>query len=94
MFSGEKSAFGQPEIMVLGHLCGAYGHKPSPSKVNAIQDMKEESVRQTKVRRFLGACAFYHIWILHYAHITKRLYGLLKKKQRFEWKDSCHSKAE
>ena len=27
-FSGEKSAFGQPEILVVGHLCGAYGRKP------------------------------------------------------------------
>ena len=40
-FSGEKSAFGKPEILVVGHLCGAYGRKPSPSKVNAIKDMKE-----------------------------------------------------
>ena len=24
-FSGEKSAFGQSEIMVVGHLCGPYG---------------------------------------------------------------------
>ena len=28
-FSGEKSAFGQSEIMVVGHLCGPYGRKPS-----------------------------------------------------------------
>ena len=27
--SGEKSAFGQPEVLVVGHLCGAYGWKPS-----------------------------------------------------------------
>jgi hypothetical protein len=24
-FSGEKSAFGQSEILVVGHLCGLYG---------------------------------------------------------------------
>ena len=24
-FSGEKSVFGQSEIMVVGHLCGPYG---------------------------------------------------------------------
>jgi hypothetical protein len=47
--------------------------------------MKEECVTQTEVRRFLGACAFYHIWIPHYAHIAEPLYGLLKKKRRFEW---------
>ena len=86
-FSGEKSAFGQPEILVVGHLCGSYGRKPSPSKVNAIQEMKEECVSQTEVRRFLGACAFYHIWIPHYAHVAEPLYGLLKKRKKFEWED-------
>ena len=28
-FSAEKSAFRQLEIMVVGHLCGPYGRKPS-----------------------------------------------------------------
>ena len=81
-FSGEKSAFGQPEILVVGHLCGAFGRK---TRVDAIQAMKEECTTQTEVRRFLGACAFYHIWIPHYAHVADPLYGLLKKKRRFEW---------
>ena len=47
-FSGEKFAFRQPEILVVGHLCGAYGRKPSPSKVNAIKDMNEECITQTE----------------------------------------------
>jgi hypothetical protein len=84
-FSGEKSAFGQPEILVVGHLCGVFGRKPSPTKVDAIQAMKEECTTRTEVRRFLGACAFYHIWIPHYAHVAEPLYGLLKKKRLFEW---------
>ena len=83
-FSGQKSAFRQLEILVEGHLCGAYGQKPSPSKVNTINDMKEECITQTEVQRFLGACAFYHIWIPHYAHVAEPLYGLLKKRKKFE----------
>ena len=35
--------------MVVGHMCGHYGRKPSPAKVDC------KSV--TEVRRFLGACA-------------------------------------
>ena len=35
-FSGEKSAFGQLEILVVAHLCGSYGRKPSPAKVETI----------------------------------------------------------
>ena len=49
MFSGEKFAFGQPEMLVVGHLCGSYGRKQSLSKVNAIQEMKEECVSQIEV---------------------------------------------
>ena len=33
----------------------------------------------------MGACAFYHIRIPHYAHVTEPLYGLLKKGRKFEW---------
>ena len=68
-FSGEKSAFGQSESLVVWHRCGSYSRKPSPTKVEAISVMKEECRSVTKVRRFLGACVFYHIWIPHYAHI-------------------------
>ena len=70
---------------MVGHLCGSYGRKPSPTKVEAISAMKEECGSVTEVRRFLGACAFYHIWIPHYAHVAEPLYGLLKKSRRFEW---------
>ena len=70
----EKSAFGQEEILVVGHLCEPYGRRPSPTKIDAIQAMKEKCESQSEVRRFLGACAFYHIWILHYAHIADPLY--------------------
>ena len=70
---------------MVGHLCGPYGWKPSPGKVEAISVMKEEYKSVTEVRRFLGACAFYHIWIPHYAHITEPLYGLMKKGRKFKW---------
>ena len=90
--SEEKSAFGQEEILVFGHLCGPYGRIPSPTKIDAIQAMKEICESQSEVRRFLGACAFYHIWIPHYAHIANPLYHLLRKGKKFEWRPE-HTKA-
>ena len=86
-FSGEKSAFGQSEIMVVGYLCGPYDRKPSSAsvEVEAMSTMKKDCKSVTKVRRFLGACAFYHIWIPHYAHVAEPLYGLLKKGRKFKW---------
>ena len=50
--------------------------------------MKETCINVTEVRRFLGACVFYLIWIPHYAHVADPLYQLLRKDQRFLWSDS------
>jgi hypothetical protein len=87
MFSREKSAFRQPEILVVGHFCVTFSRKPSPTKVDAIEAMKEECTTQREVIcRFLGACAFYHILIPHYTHVVEPLYRMLKKKRMFEWR--------
>jgi Integrase zinc binding domain/RNase H-like domain found in reverse transcriptase/Reverse transcriptase (RNA-dependent DNA polymerase) len=80
----EKSKFGVDEILVVGHLCGSYGRKPNPEKVDAIGRMKACS-SVTEVRRFLGACVFYQIWIPHFAHISEPLYKLLRKRNKFVW---------
>ncbi|KAL2623969.1 hypothetical protein R1flu_008214 [Riccia fluitans] len=34
--SGEKSQFGMPEILVVGHVCDSFGRRPNPVKVEAI----------------------------------------------------------
>ena len=35
-------------------LCGAYGWKPSPTKMDTIKEMTEERKSQMEVSRFLG----------------------------------------
>ena len=40
----------------------------------------------------MGACAFYHIWIPHYAHVAEPLYGLLKKGRKYKWSEG-HTEA-
>ena len=50
-----------------------------------IQTIKETCESQSKVGKFLGACAFYQKWIPHYDHIADPLYTLLRKGKRFEW---------
>ena len=47
----DKSKFGVEEILVVGHLCGSYGRKPNPEKVDVIGRMKAFS-KVTEVRRF------------------------------------------
>ncbi|KAL3695982.1 hypothetical protein R1sor_010058 [Riccia sorocarpa] len=39
--SGAKSVFGVPEVIVVGHICGAFGRKPSPVKVDVIVRIKD-----------------------------------------------------
>ena len=90
--SGAKSIFGAKEILIVGHMCGPYGRKPSPTKVNAIQNMQEKCTSVSEVRRFLGVCVFYCRWIPHYAHLSEPLYRLLRKGETFEWSEE-HSEA-
>jgi hypothetical protein len=89
--SGEKSSFALEENMVVGQICGASGKRPSKLKVDAINEMKD--CRTTsEVRRFLGACIFFRIWVAYFAHVADPLYDLLRKNVRFVWTD-IHSKA-
>ena len=83
--SGLKSVFGVGEVLIVGHLCTTNGRRPCPAKIDAIQRMKETCINVTEVRRFLGACVFYLIWIPHYAHVADPLYQLLRKNQKFLW---------
>lgn len=87
----EKSSFGLEEIMVVGQICGPLGRRPSEAKVDVIKEMKDCRTI-SEVRRFLGACIFYRMWIVHFAHIADPLYGLLRKNVRFVW-TAVHAKA-
>ncbi|KAL3698023.1 hypothetical protein R1sor_012099 [Riccia sorocarpa] len=84
--SGAKSHFGVSEILVVGHLCGAFGRRPNPEKMDALARMKDcQSV--SEVRRFLGSCVFYRMSVPHYAHLADPLYALLRKDVRFVWRE-------
>ena len=47
--SGAKLVFGVKEVLIVGHMCGPYGRRPSPIKVEAIQRMKEICTSITEV---------------------------------------------
>ena len=90
--SGPKSVFGVNEVLIVGHMCGFYGRRPPPSKVDAIEKIVEICSSVSEVRRFLGACVFYIIWIPHFPHIADVLYNLLRKRQKF-FSTEQHTKA-
>ena len=86
--SAEKSKFAVPEIKVVGQICGTYGRKPCANNVLGIVNL-QPCKDQHEVRRFLGACSFYRIWIPHYAHVAEPLYQLLRKQNIFKWTEEC-----
>ncbi|KAL3702469.1 hypothetical protein R1sor_020491 [Riccia sorocarpa] len=91
--SGEKSRFGVPEILVVGHVCDSSGRRPNPVKVEAIARLVD-CRSTTEVRRFLGSCVFFRLSIPHYAHMAEPLYALLKKGKRFIWSLLHHDAME
>ncbi|KAL3695501.1 hypothetical protein R1sor_009577 [Riccia sorocarpa] len=91
--SGTKSRFGVLEVLVVGHLCGSFGRKSNPEKVNAIARLADCS-SITEIRRFLGGCIFYRLSMPHYAHLADPLYALLKKGRRFVWMAEHHEAME
>ena len=38
----------------------------------------------SEVKRVLGDCVFYQIWIPHFVHMAEPLYKLLKKGTKFK----------
>ena len=75
--------FGTWEVLIVGHMCGPYGCKPSPTKVEAIQKMEDTCNSVIELRRLLGVCVFYRIWLPHYAPVANFLYQLLRKGHKF-----------
>ncbi|KAL3688565.1 hypothetical protein R1sor_014874 [Riccia sorocarpa] len=91
--SAEKSRFGVPEILVVGHVCDSFGRRPNPVKVEAVARLVD-CRSTTEVRRFLGSCVFFRLSIPHYAHMAEPLYALLKKGRRFSWSLEHHEAME
>jgi hypothetical protein len=91
--SPKKSSFGVAEIKIVGQMCGWYGRKPCPTSVKGIVDLGP-CRNVSEVRRFLGACGFYRIWIENYAGIAEPLFKLLRKDNEFFWTSECQSATE
>ena len=80
----KKCDFYQTEVEYLGFDVGAYGVKPSLSKVRAVAEWpKPTSVKD--VRSFLGLASFYRKFIWHFSEIAAPLTDLTKKGRAKVW---------
>ena len=80
----KKCDFYQTEVEYLGFDVGAYGVKPSLSKVRAVAEWPTPtSVKD--VRSFLGLASFYRKFIWHFSEIAAPLTDLTKKGRAEVW---------
>ena len=76
--------FFKTEVEYLGFDMGAYGIKPSLSKVQAVADwLVPTSVKD--VRSFLGLASFYRKFIQFFFEIAAPLTDLTKKGRAEVW---------
>ena len=89
----KKCDFYQSEVEYLGFDVGAYGVKPSLSKVKAVAEWPTPtSVKD--VRSFLGLASFYRKFISHFSEIAAPLTDLTKKGRAEIWSPEVWTEKE
>ena len=79
-----KSIFGCQVLEYLGHDVSAYGITPNEAKVHAIKNLPRPTCLEA-LRRALGFCGYYRIYVPHYSEISKPLTALTGKNVPFVW---------
>ncbi|GBG62465.1 hypothetical protein CBR_g30786 [Chara braunii] len=84
----EKSSFGVPSVIYLGHVISGDGLAPEAAKVAAIQDWPQpQTVRD--VRSFLGLASYYRKFVRNFSAVAAPLTNLTKKDTPFLWSLHC-----
>ena len=86
--SKAKSSFAQTEIQYLGHIVSAYGIRPDPKKVRAVQSWPVPK-NVHNIRSFLGLCNYFRKFIDHYSTVAWSLTNLTKKAVGWNWTGRC-----
>ena len=84
--SKKKLSWGQ-EVPFAGHIVGAEGIKPDPSKIDGIRNFPTPQ-NVTQLRSFLGLANTLAAWMPDLSQCTVRMRSLLKKKNAFVWTES------
>ncbi|GBG75318.1 hypothetical protein CBR_g19950 [Chara braunii] len=84
----EKSSFGLPSVIYLGHVISGDGLAPEAAKIAAIQEWPQpQTVRD--VRSFLGLAAYYKKFVRNFSAVATPLTNLTKKDTPFLWSLHC-----
>ncbi|GBG79281.1 hypothetical protein CBR_g29431 [Chara braunii] len=84
----EKSSFGVPSVINLGHVISGDGLGPEATKIVVIQDWPQpQTVRD--VRSFLGLASYYRKFVRNFSAVAAPLTNLTKKDTPFFWSLHC-----
>ncbi|GBG81139.1 hypothetical protein CBR_g31815 [Chara braunii] len=84
----EKSFFGVPSVIYLGHVISGDGLAPEEAKIAAIQEWPQpQTVRD--VRSFFGLASYYRKFVRNFSAVAAPLTNLTKKDTPFLWSLHC-----
>ncbi|GBG81334.1 hypothetical protein CBR_g32008 [Chara braunii] len=84
----EKSSFGVPSIIYLGHVISGDGLAPEAAKIAAIQEWPQpQTVRD--VLSFMGLASYYKKFVMNFSAVAAPLTNLTKKDTPFLWSLHC-----
>ncbi|GBG81481.1 hypothetical protein CBR_g32471 [Chara braunii] len=84
----EKSSFGIPSVIYLGHVISGDGLAPEAAKIAAIQEWPQpQTVRD--VRSFMGLASYYRKFVRNFSAVAAPLTNLTKKDTPFLWSFPC-----
>ncbi|GBG87866.1 hypothetical protein CBR_g46022 [Chara braunii] len=84
----EKSSFGLPSVIYLGHVISGDGLAPEAAKIAAIQEWPQSQTARD-VRSFLGLASYYRKFVRNFFAVAAPLTNLTKKDTPFLWSLHC-----
>lgn len=82
-----KCMLARHSIEFLGHIFSPDSLDPSPSKLQAIQDLTPSDIRE--IRAFIGLASFYRRFVKNFTQLAYPLYQLTQKDTPFHWSTEC-----
>ena len=73
----KKCKFASPEVKYLGHVIGSGCCEPDRSHIEVIASLKRPTSKK-ELRRFLGICNYYRMYIQNYSELVRHLTNLTK----------------
>ena len=82
----DKCHFCKEQLEFLGHIITRNGIQPDLAKIEKVKHFLQPT-NTTELRGFLGLASYYRRFIQGFSNIAEPMHKLLKKDQRYEWKE-------